>query len=1042
MITLLLRRFFLGLILLFLALPNLLATHIIGGEMNYACLGNNQYEISLTVYRDCFLGEALMDDTAYVAVYDQIGTLVTTIPMLLGQVDTVFQLEDCLLAPENICVETTVYRDIIELAPISGGYHISYQRCCRNATILNIKDPLNTGATYDIILTDAAMAACNASPQIKAWPPTFICVNRPLNFNHSASDREGDSLVYKLCTPFEGGISLINPRPRPAFAPPYDTIVWVAPTYSLENLLGGIPLKIDPKTGILTGTPATIGQFVVGVCVEEYRNGQLLSETRRDFQYNVIPCQDITADFSVPEKQCDNLVVSVENKSLGGNNYLWKFLKQDSLIGSSTEFAPSFTFPTTGDYAIRLILEPNTACIDSIEKNISLITNTLVIDFSNELIGCEDSLFLQLNDRSTSEQEQIISRLWTLTGPITQFSSTEIAPRFNIKQSQIFDVSLQIFTESGCSALLQKDIEAIVIPGASVLNPPDTITACAQVPVELNPNADPNLQYTWESAAGLNDPTIANPEATINTSTQYTVTVNDVSKRCFFERSVFVEVKQVLPDFDWNAKNCTSNGIELILEDKSTIDNGLITAWNWTLSNGDTSTEQNPSFLIKELDTLIVTLSIVVDENLDCIYSKEQVIVYQQPIFPDFPSTLFACYQSDLALNENPDTNFTYEWFPRNLINHTTSPNPIVNLTDTSEISVTLTDDMGCTLSHQILVTIPSPIEINASTDVTLCKAGLSTEIYAYSTQATQQFWLNELGDTLGFEAELPIKIEQTSQFTSVIQDTFGCLQQQEITVQIAPILLEYEDRYTLCLGDTLALVLESVQAMQEITYNWENNASIIGEGNTNTLLVHPESTTSYEFTASNQSGCETKDTLIVEVLDKPVVTISAATTTIINGTSVELQATENPNFTYVWSPNNTLSNLSIYNPIASPIENTSYELLVTDENGCTNTTTIQLEVQTAICNTPYIFVPSAFTPNNDGENDVLFVRGDMIEQLEFIIYDRWGRKIFESTNQNIGWTGNYKGKKLPSGVFGYYLYARCLGGEDYYKQGNVTLIR
>ena len=87
--TCFLRNIFFGIAFLFLFLPTAQATHIIGGEMNYTCLGNDQYEIFLTVYRDCDLGEALLDDTAYVAVYDMQGLLVRTIPMLLNEIDTV-----------------------------------------------------------------------------------------------------------------------------------------------------------------------------------------------------------------------------------------------------------------------------------------------------------------------------------------------------------------------------------------------------------------------------------------------------------------------------------------------------------------------------------------------------------------------------------------------------------------------------------------------------------------------------------------------------------------------------------------------------------------------------------------------------------------------------------------------------------------------------------------------------------------------------------------------------------------------------------------
>jgi len=112
------------------------------------------------------------------------------------------------------------------------------------------------------------------------------------------------------------------------------------------------------------------------------------------------------------------------------------------------------------------------------------------------------------------------------------------------------------------------------------------------------------------------------------------------------------------------------------------------------------------------------------------------------------------------------------------------------------------------------------------------------------------------------------------------------------------------------------------------------------------------------------------------------------------------------------------------------------------DENGCENEATVTVNVREGICDFPYIFVPSGFTPNNDGENDVLFVRGVFIDELTFIIYDRWGDQVFETNNQEIGWDGTKNGEALPSGVFGYYLRAVCKNGEVYTRQGNVTLVR
>lgn len=87
-------------------------------------------------------------------------------------------------------------------------------------------------------------------------------------------------------------------------------------------------------------------------------------------------------------------------------------------------------------------------------------------------------------------------------------------------------------------------------------------------------------------------------------------------------------------------------------------------------------------------------------------------------------------------------------------------------------------------------------------------------------------------------------------------------------------------------------------------------------------------------------------------------------------------------------------------------------------------------------------FVPNAFTPDGDGLNEVLFVRGAAIDEVFFAIYNRWGEKVFESTSKTQGWDGTFKGKMLTPDVYGYYVEVRCFNGETYFKKGNVTLIR
>ena len=87
------------------------------------------------------------------------------------------------------------------------------------------------------------------------------------------------------------------------------------------------------------------------------------------------------------------------------------------------------------------------------------------------------------------------------------------------------------------------------------------------------------------------------------------------------------------------------------------------------------------------------------------------------------------------------------------------------------------------------------------------------------------------------------------------------------------------------------------------------------------------------------------------------------------------------------------------------------------------------------------VFVPNVFSPNGDGTNDILYVRGENIQHLLFRIYNRWGELVFETEDKHIGWDGTYKGKILQAGVFAYHLNAILNNGHQITKSGNITLI-
>ncbi|MFT6150147.1 MAG: hypothetical protein ACJAUH_002845, partial [Saprospiraceae bacterium] len=289
------------------------AWHLVGGEMYYECLGNNQYKISMKVYRDCRSQAnpaAPFDNPAPFSVFDGNGNQVIIngssntvyVPIAVGPNNLpVSTGNPCVIPPSGLCVEEAIYETTITLPYNPNGYHIAYQRCCRNSSITNIFNPNTHGGTFTVFISDLAQTTCNQSAQFANLPPIVICTNQPLNVDHSATDAEGDSLVYSFCAPYTG-FQQGNPGPGPATPPPYSTVPFIPPL-SATNPLGGSPqITINPVTGFITGMPTVTGQYVVGVCVEEYRNGMLLSTLRRDFQFNATACAvtvqaDILEDY-------------------------------------------------------------------------------------------------------------------------------------------------------------------------------------------------------------------------------------------------------------------------------------------------------------------------------------------------------------------------------------------------------------------------------------------------------------------------------------------------------------------------------------------------------------------------------------------------------------------------------------------------------------------------------------------------------------------------------------------------------------------------
>jgi gliding motility-associated-like protein len=217
-----------------------------------------------------------------------------------------------------------------------------------------------------------------------------------------------------------------------------------------------------------------------------------------------------------------------------------------------------------------------------------------------------------------------------------------------------------------------------------------------------------------------------------------------------------------------------------------------------------------------------------------------------------------------------------------------------------------------------------------------------------------------------------------------------------------------------------------------------QTNISSCGPYQNEVGQVYTEST-SFNYLLSTANGWDSVVTVNIDILPLPNVCVSPSNTTLYAGESVQLSANGAQN--YSWSPADSLSCNNCPSPLASPIENTSYIVMGTDENGCISYDTVIVKVDIK-CNEP--FIPTIFSPNGKGpaSNELLCLFSNCVAQLKFVVFNRWGEQVFETEDITKCWDGFYKGEEAISGIYAYNLYILQLDGKAVNKKGTITLVK
>lgn len=548
------------------------------------------------------------------------------------------------------------------------------------------------------------------------------------------------------------------------------------------------------------------------------------------------------------------------------------------------------------------------------------------------------------------------------------------------------------------------------------------------------------LAFSWWPTSNLSDPLIPNPIFNGTTTSTYAVEVllNGHPECSVISDSITITISNTdLPTIVGDSAICyggsatyTINGADSIL---------------WANGSNDstiTFSPQNDSLLIVTALTACGAVSwskhIVVYPKIDIIATPDTVICKGQPVNLNLNGILNECTYL-LTLIDSAGNG----WGSLEGVN--VKINGILY-----ETGVSVPDCNGITCQYSLV------IPVNNGDILTLEYSSGATNnensIKLFDASNTQLFTTTSpvaglLGTfTTTCNNAYNINWSPTSQLSnpSIINPVFGAVSSQNYQATVSlktntncinssntihldvrsieiPVIIGDS---SICIGETVTL---SINADSVLWWGDTTNVST-------SFTFSPQSDSVVSATASTFCIQDTVVTYFVGVNPLPTITTIADTNLTIQQS---ITLTTVGGVSYYWIPDLNLSCNGCSSPIASPIESTTYNVIVTDSNGCVSSKSIHIDVLI-----PDLFIPTGFSPNNDGVNDVIFVRSLSIASMSLQIFDRWGGLVFESSKQEKGWDGTANGKKLDAGVYVFKFEATLLSGDKIEQSGNITLFR
>ncbi|MEZ5007047.1 MAG: PKD domain-containing protein [Chitinophagales bacterium] len=980
------------------------AAHLVGGNLSFQCMGNNSYSFNMEIYREAF-ATAPPDSTAYLYVYNIDNNNVFQILSKRFNGNGVAPVTNNTLECGTVSSGqsprydfATYDFDPITLPPNIRGYRVVYQRCCRSNAVINLAnnfDGISQGSTYEVIITPQMMADCGAATalpelQFEEFPVTQLCAG--LNQTQSQSVNVSvlgsvDSVVYSLCAPYEGGSGTFCIVPDPNTTSSCATadgacnqpcnygLVNYSTGYSAQTPMGPLStVEIDPQSGLLLVNPRSQGIYVVGICATAYKNGNIWSTIKRDFQFSVFDCPPKEAapleangspldlntiaidsvELDAALLVCGGYTVNFTHASPVANNYYWDFGVLGITSDTSLQQFPSYTYADTGSYVVMFIINRSGFCIPDTTYGLVRVYPTFTADFTFDA-GCF-SLPVEFEDLTSTSlaNNPIVDWNWNFGDGGTIDGVPD--PSYEYSSDGSFPVQMIATSALGCIDTATKVITTLPSPTADFEN----LLTCTGSNHTFNNLSNLNgtaLQdYSWDFGDGLGfsfTTTDLNPPAqTYTTAGNFTIQLaaSSTSGCSDTARLVLTVTESVQAEFSTTPiKICPGQEIQFNNTTTQAFDSLL-----WTI-DGNEFTIDNPTYTYNTPGNQ--PISLVVYSAGICSDSTGKNILIEDGPFADFSGDSTCSNSNYNFLNNSIDNGFAIDNYVWDFGDGTTGSGfePTHTYSTAGDYVVTL-------IVSSSLVACS-----DTTTDVMNVKAGILSEFT--------------------FAPDTICEGVTTVQFTN--QSSGGSWDS---------IFWDFGNNEFSTLNDPTQLYTE-------------------GGSYTVTMTIYDDI-------------CGELDTVhIVNVFEVPSLNLPD-TLNICDEIFERLSVEGNGTFDILWSTGETSESIVIDN---------SFDTIIVqvNNNGCISFDT------TFITRDCPAYLPNTFTPNGDGVNDFFLPLPNNITSFTLKVFDRWGKKVFETNTFDIGWDGNYaNGNRAPLDTYSYIFEGIGLDEKPLFQSGTISLIR